>query len=112
MNDAQLVEACLEGDHRAYAVLVDRYRYPRLRAVSELCQGFRRGRGHGAGGTDRCLPEAGKPARAAKIRPVVADHRRQPVPDVAPTPAPTGRFRRRNGGRRSRPVAGGTSAFA
>ena len=28
MNDAQLVEACLEGGHSAYAVLVDRYRHP------------------------------------------------------------------------------------
>ena len=36
MNDAQLVVACLEGDHRAYAVLVDRYRYP----VFGLCLSF------------------------------------------------------------------------
>ena len=36
MNDAQLVEACLEGDHRAYAVLVDRYRYP----VFGLCLSY------------------------------------------------------------------------
>ena len=36
MNDAQLVEACLEGDHRAYAVLVDRYRY----ALFGLCLSY------------------------------------------------------------------------
>ena len=36
MNDAQLVEACLEGDHRAYALLVDRYRYP----VFGLCLSY------------------------------------------------------------------------
>ena len=36
MNDAQLVEACLEGDHRAYAVLVNRYRYP----VFGLCLSY------------------------------------------------------------------------
>ena len=36
MNDAQLVEACLEGDHRAYAVLVDRDRYP----VFGLCLSY------------------------------------------------------------------------
>ena len=36
MNDARLVEACLEGDHRAYAVLVDRYRY----ALFGLCLSF------------------------------------------------------------------------
>ena len=36
MNDAQLVEACLEGDHSAYAVLVDRYRYP----VFGLCLSY------------------------------------------------------------------------
>ena len=36
MNDAQLVEACLEGDHRAYTVLVNRYRYP----VFGLCLSY------------------------------------------------------------------------
>ena len=96
---------CLRGPGRPLPL-------PRLRAVPELCQGFRRGRRRGAGGAGRRLPKAGKSARAAKIRPLVADHRRQPVPHVAPAPTPTGRLRRRKGGRRSRPVAGGASAFA
>ena len=36
VNDAHLVEACLEGDYRAYAALVDRYRYP----VFGLCLSY------------------------------------------------------------------------
>lgn len=36
MNDAHLVEACLEGDYRAYAALVNRYRYP----VFGLCLSY------------------------------------------------------------------------
>jgi len=36
IDDGRLVEACLEGDRRAFAVLVDRYRYP----VYGLCLSY------------------------------------------------------------------------
>lgn len=38
MNDAQLVEACLEGDHRAYAILVDRYRFDAVREDADMVE--------------------------------------------------------------------------
>ena len=91
MNDAQLVEACLEGDHRAYAVLVDRYRYP----VFGLCLSYVKDFDAAEDAAQEALIAAYLKLESLpepqKLRPVAADHRRQPVPDVAPTPAPTGR---------------------
>ena len=99
MNDAQLVEACLEGDHRAYAILVDRYRYP----VFGLCLSYVKDFDAAEDAAQEALIAAylklESLPEAAEIWPLAADHRRQPMPHVAPPPAPTGGLRRRNDGR-------------
>ena len=111
MNDAQLVEACLEGDHRAYAVLVDRYRYP----VFGLCLSYIKDFDAAEDAAQEALIAAYLKLESLpepqKFGPWLRDHRYQSVPHVAPASAPTGRHRRRNGGRRSRAVAGRASAF-
>ena len=112
MNDAQLVEACLEGDHRAYAVLVDRYRYP----VFGLCLSYVKDFDTAEDAAQEALVAAylkleslPEPQKFGPwLRTIAANQCRMWLRRQRRQVA----FDEEKGGRRSRPVAGGTSACA